>query len=53
MSPRTTRRPALRATIAADIAAMARLKGRTEVGPGAVIDVLMLPGTWATLLFRS
>ncbi len=42
----------LRPTVAADLAAMARLKGRTSLGPGAVIDVLTIPGTWATLLFR-
>ncbi|MCW2700724.1 MAG: cysE [Blastococcus sp.] len=42
----------LRPTIAADLAAMARLKGRTDRGLGAMVDVLTIPGTWATLLFR-
>jgi serine O-acetyltransferase len=42
----------LRRTIAADLAGMARLKGRTDTGLLAKVDVLALPGTWAVLLFR-
>jgi serine O-acetyltransferase len=42
----------LKSNVAADITAMARLKGRTKVGVGGVVDVLTLPGTWAVLLFR-
>lgn len=42
----------LRTTIAADFAGMARVKGTTARGVGPTVDVLGLPGTWATLLFR-
>jgi serine O-acetyltransferase len=41
------------ATVRADLAAVARLKGARFPTLGAVIDVLTLPGTWAVLLFRT
>lgn len=44
--------PGLLGTIRADLAAMARLKGRSKLTAGAAVDVLALPGTWAVLLFR-
>lgn len=42
----------LRRTIRADLAAQARFKVHTASGVGSTVDVLALPGTWATLLFR-
>lgn len=42
----------LRRTIRADLAAQARFKVHTASGVSSTVDVLALPGTWATLLFR-
>jgi len=42
----------LRRTIGADLDAMARVKGGNHPRLIARIDVLAIPGTWATLLFR-
>lgn len=47
----TDPRPGLRRTIHADLVATARLKQR-PFGIAAAIDVLMLPGTCAGILFR-
>ena len=41
----------LRRVVAADVAAVVKLKG-TAPSLAAVVDVLMLPGTWAVILFR-
>lgn len=42
----------LRALIASDLLAMAKLKGRETLSVAATVDVLTLPGTWAVLIFR-
>jgi serine O-acetyltransferase len=41
------------ATVRADLEAVARLKGVPFPSPGSLADILMLPGTWAVLLFRT
>lgn len=42
----------LRQTVLADLAAVARLKGRTRLTVAGAIDVIALPGTCAVILFR-
>lgn len=44
--------PGFRATIGADLAAMARLKGTPYPSLRGLLDLLALPGTCAVLLFR-
>jgi serine O-acetyltransferase len=53
--PNATRAPSLGflATVRADLAAVARLKAVRYPSIGGLADVLMLPGTWAVLLFRT
>jgi len=46
------RNPPLRAAIAADLAEMAKAKGTPYPSLGGLADVLTLPGTWATILWR-
>lgn len=45
-------RPGLLATCRADVAAMAEVKGADPSSVVGLADVLMLPGTWAVILFR-
>jgi serine O-acetyltransferase len=48
---RGARQPLIR-TVIADLAAVAKLKGRSRLNLVAAVDVLALPGTWAVILFR-
>src|SRR5262249_21443654 len=41
------------AMVRSDLEAVARLKGVPFPSLGALADILMLPGTWAVLLFRT
>lgn len=44
--------PSFRETVRADLAATAKLKGVKYPSLGGLVDILMLPGTCAVLLFR-
>jgi len=46
-------RPGYLETVRADLEAVARLKGERFPAVGTLVDILMLPGTWAVLLFRT
>jgi serine O-acetyltransferase len=46
------RNPSLRQAIASDLAEMAKAKGTPYPSVGGVADVLTLPGTWATIIWR-
>lgn len=50
--PATPRSQSFLQTCKADLASMAELKGVRFPSLRGLIDVLMLPGTWAVLLFR-
>jgi serine O-acetyltransferase len=46
------RNPPLREAIASDLAEMAKAKGTAYPSVGGLADVLSLPGTWATIVWR-